>query len=190
MVDIWTNLLNGFGEIFSAPLKDLSILWLLTPVILFWLILEIYFGRYKKEALGWNTALGNGLNLFWIVVISLRSLSLKGSGLFSIDKLIFVIFIAIYSAFIIFISFTHKIKEKTFFLLASPTIIYYLSGIAILWIHNLITISIWLIIDLIILYLVILVLEAILKKFIPTASAEVEKEHELHLGEMPSENFK
>lgn len=185
MADIWTNLLHGFGEIFSAPLKDLSILWLLTPVILFWLILEIYFGRYKKEALGWNTALGNGLNLFWIVIISLRALFLKGSELFSIDKLIFVIFIAIYSAFIIFISFTHKIKEKIFFLFASPAIIYYLSGIGILWIHNLITISFWVIIDLIILYLVILILETILKKFIPIASAEVEKEHELHLGEIP-----
>ena len=141
MVDIWTNLLHGFREIFSAPLEDLSILWLLTPIILFWFILEIYFGRYKKETLGWNTALGNGLNLFWVVIISFRALFLKSSGLFSIDKLIFVIFIAIYSVFIVFISFTPKIKEKVFFLFASPTIIYYLSGIAILWIHNLITIS-------------------------------------------------
>ncbi|MFH0868161.1 MAG: hypothetical protein V1831_02525 [Candidatus Woesearchaeota archaeon] len=168
MADILLSILGGFEEIFSAPLKDLSILWLLLPVILFWFILEIYFGRYKKERLGWNTALGNGLNLFWVVIISFRALFEKGLELFSIDKLIFVIFISVYSAFIIFVSFTHKLKERIFFLFASPTIVYYLSGIAILWIHGLITISFWVIIDLIILYIIILILETILKKIIPS----------------------
>ena len=102
MVEIWINILSGFKEIFSAPFKDTSIWWLLTPIILFWLILEVYFGMYKGEKLGWNTALGNGLNLFWIVVISLKALFTQGLELFSIDKLIVVIFIAVYSAFIIF----------------------------------------------------------------------------------------
>ena len=115
MADIWVNILDGFNEIFSAPFKDVSIWWLLTPIILFWLVLEVYFGMYKGENLGWNTALGNGLNLFWIVVISLKALFTEGMGLFSMDKLVVVILIAIYSAFIIFISFTHKIKEKVFF---------------------------------------------------------------------------
>ena len=171
MSGAWVNILNGFREILSAPLRDLSILWLLAPVVLFWFILEVYFGRYKKESLGWNTALGNGLNLFWIVVISFRALFMD-TDLFSIDKLIFVIFITLYSAFIILISFTHKVREKIFFLFASPTIVYYLSGIAILWIHDLINIQLWVIIDLIVLYMVILILETILKKLIPPATRE------------------
>ena len=175
MVEIWANILSGFKEIFSAPFKDPSIWWLLTPIILFWLILEVYFGMYKGEKLGWNTALGNGLNLFWIVVISLKALFTKGLGLFSIDKLIVVIFIAIYSAFIISISFTHKIKEKIFFLFASPTIVYYLSAIAILWIHGLIDISFWVIIALILFYIIILILEIILRKLIPESSRGVEE---------------
>ncbi len=140
---------------------------------MFWFVLEVYFGIYKREKLGWNTALGNGLNLFWIVVISLKALFTKGMDLFSIDKLIVVIFIAVYSAFIISISFTHKLKEKIFFLFASPTTVYYLSGIAILWIHGLISISFWVIIDLIIFYMIIMVLEIILRKLVPSSSKDV-----------------
>ena len=172
MADIWVNILDGFNEIFSAPFKDVSIWWLLTPIILFWLVLEVYFGMYKRENLGWNTALGNGLNLFWIVVIILKALFTKGSDLFSIDKLIVVVVITVYSIFLIFISFTHKIKEKIFFVFASPTVVYYLSGIAVLWTHGLITINLWVVIDLIILYIIILILEVILRKIIPPAPAE------------------
>ena len=173
MADEWANILGGFKEILSAPFKDLSIWWLLAPIILFWLILEVYFGMYKREKLGWNTALGNGLNLFWIVVISLKALFTQGLKLFSIDKLIVVIIIAVYSAFIISVSFTHKLKENIFFLFASPTIVYYLSAIAVLWIHGLINITFWVIIDLVILYIIILILEVILRKLIPSAPSNI-----------------
>lgn len=180
MANIADNVLLGFKEIFSAPLKDTSIWWLLAPIILFWLVIEIYFGRHKKEKLGWNTALGNGLNMFWIVVISLKALFEQELGLSSLDKLAFVILIALYSAFIIFVSFTHKLKEKVFFLVSSPTAVYYLSAIAVLWIQDLLAINVWVAIDLLILYMIILVFESILKKLIPSAAAA---EHtELQLG--------
>lgn len=182
MVNAWDNLLWGFSEIFSSPLKDPSIWWLLAPIILFWFVIEIYFGRHKNERLGWNTALGNGLSMFWIVVISLKVLFEGQLGLHNLDKLVFVIFIALYSIFVIFISFTHRIKEGLFFLVASPTMVYYLSAIAILWIYGLLAMNIWVIIDLIIFYMVILVFETVLKKAIPPAAAA---EHvEMQLGRL------
>ncbi|MBL7055494.1 hypothetical protein ISS07_01120 [Candidatus Woesearchaeota archaeon] len=166
------NLLLGLKEIIFAPAKDASIWWLLTPIIFFWLIIEIYFGRYKTEKLGWNTALGNGLSMFWVVIISSKSLFNMDLGLFSFDKAIFIFVIAFYALFIIFISFTHKIKESVFFLFASPSAIYYLSAIAVLWIHNLLTITRWVMIDLMLLYVFVLIFETILKKMIPTAIHE------------------
>ncbi|MDP7476796.1 MAG: hypothetical protein QF655_04155 [Candidatus Woesearchaeota archaeon] len=172
MATVWANILDGFVEIFSAPFRDSSIWWVLTPIILFWLVLEVYFGMYKGEKLGWNTALGNGLNLFWVVVISLKALFTKNLELFSIDKLIAVIVIAVYSGFIISVSFTHKLKENIFFLFASPTTIYYLSGITILWIHGLINITLWVIIDLIIFYTVLMIFEIIMRKLISPASKD------------------
>jgi len=172
MAEIWINILAGFKEIFSAPFRDPSILWLLIPIILFWFILEIYFGKYKQEKIGWNTTLGYGLSMFWIVVISFKTLFENNFELFGIDKLIFLIIISAYSIFIIYVSFTHKLKEKIFFLFTSPTLVYYLLAIAILWVHGLLNISFWVFIDLIILYIIILILETIMKKLIPAASED------------------
>ncbi|MCH8067139.1 MAG: hypothetical protein IIC69_00995 [Nanoarchaeota archaeon] len=169
MAEIWINILAGFKEIFSAPFRDPSILWLLIPIMMFWFVLEIYFDKYKGEKIGWNTALGYGLSMFWIVVISLKTLFENNFELFSIDKLLFLILIALYSVFIIYVSFTHRLKEKIFFLFASPSLIYYLFGIAILLVHDLISLSLWVIIDLVILYIIILIIEFILRKLIPVA---------------------
>ena len=102
MSNTLTNILAGFGEIFSSPFKDHSIFWILIPIIVFWFVLEIYFGSYKKEKLGWNTALGYGLSMFWIVVISLRTLFANNFELFSIDKLLFV-FSLLYIPYLLFI---------------------------------------------------------------------------------------
>jgi len=169
MAGIWIGILSGFKEIFSAPFRDLTILWLLVPIMIFWFILEIYFGRYKEEKLGWNSALGYGLSMFWIVVISFRTMFENGFDLFSFDKLLFVVFIAIYSVFIIYISFTHRIKAKIFFLFTSPTLVYFLFGTAVLWVNGLLNITFWVIVDLIIFYLFILILEISLRKIIPSA---------------------
>ena len=175
MVDIsyiYNNILLGFKDIFTAPSRDLSILWILTPIILFWFLLEIYFGRFKQEKLGWNSAMGNGLSMFWIVVISLRALFSEKLILFTVGKLIFISLIGMYALFIIYISFSHKMRKKVSFLIASPTPVYFLSAIAILWIYGLIEMSRWIILDLVILYIFILIFEAILKKIIPTATHE------------------
>lgn len=169
MANIWENVLSGFKEIFLAPTRDLSILWLLIPIFLFWFTLEIYFGRYKEEKLGWNSALGYGLSMFWIVIISFRTLFANNFELFSIDKLLFVIFIALYSCFIIFVSFTHRMKAKIFFLFTSPTLVYFLFGIALLLVNDLLNVTFWVIVDLVIFYIIILIFELILKKIIPPA---------------------
>ena len=169
MATIWTNILDGFKEIFSSPFKDLTVLWLLAPIILFWLILEIYFGMHKEEKLGWNTALGNGLSISWVVVISLKTIFENNFALFSLDKLLYIIFIALYSCLIIYISFTHKLEKKIFFLFTSPTIIYYFLGIAVLWVNDALNISLWVFIDLVILYIVVLIFMTIVKKLLPEA---------------------
>ena len=189
MAEIWTNILTGFKEIFSAPLRDLSVLWLLAPIILFWIIMEVYFGRYKEEKLGWNSALGYGLSMFWIVVISFKTLFENNFELFSIDKLLFVIVVAAYSVFIIFISFTHRLKEKIFFLFTSPTMVYFLFGVAVLLVNDLLNVTLWVIIDLIILYILILIFETILKKLIPAAPSSSmsgkDSELDMPMGNMP-----
>jgi len=82
----------------------------------------------------------------------------------------------LYSFFIIINSFTHKITRKVSFLLASPKVTYYLSGVAILWTYGKLDINTWVLIDLVIFYGFVLLVELILKKFI--------KEKDSGLGDM------
>lgn len=163
---ILSNLWTALGEIFKSMFRDPSIWWFLAPIILFWIILEIYFSEYKEEKLGWNTALGNGLSAFWILTVCMKYLFEDHMKNFELSKFIALILILGYAVFIIINSFSHKLKEKVSFLLASPTITYYLSGTAILWTYGQLKITIWVLIDLILLYGLILLIELILKKSI------------------------
>ncbi len=171
---ILLNLWAAFLEILRSIFHDLSILWFLGPILLFWLLLEVYFSRYKKEELGWNTALGNGLSVFWILIISIKYLFENGMEKFEWPKFIALVLILFYAIFIIINSFEHKLNAKVSFLLASPTIVYYLSGIAILWTFGGLKITIWVLIDLILCYGLVLLFELLLKKLIKGKGSDID----------------
>ena len=68
------EMLAGYGDIFSAPFKSMEALWILIPLFIVWIVLEIYFARFKKEELGWNTALANGITLGWLTLQGMKAL--------------------------------------------------------------------------------------------------------------------
>ena len=129
MAAIGIEMLSALKEIAKAPFHDTSVLWVLAPVILFWIVLVIYFDEHKKEKLGWNTALGNGISMFWITVGLMRYIFETRS--FAFQKLMIVILVLAYALFVAVISFAHTFNAKTTYMLASPTPVYYLSSIAV-----------------------------------------------------------
>lgn len=163
---ILQNILQGFVEIFKSPFKDLSILWVLTPILLFWILLEIYFDRYQTEELGWNTALGNGLSVFWVTLTCMRYLFETQRTNFQWIKFLAIILILLYAIFIILNSFWHKLKKNWSFIISSPTPIYFLSLVVVLWTYGQLIITKWIILDLIILYIIIGFIELGIKKLI------------------------
>ena len=165
----WSSLWLAFKEIIRAPFVDSSIWWVLAPVILFWFVLEIYFTKHKGEELGWNTALGNGISLTWITVTLMKYLFEASFANFKWGAFILVLLIMLYGFFIAYISFKHLFTSKTTFILASPTPIYYLAGIAILWAYGTLVITWYIILDLILIYLVIVGVLELVKKFVPEA---------------------
>jgi len=169
MVSFGLNLWLALKQILSAPFKDASIWWVLAPVILFWLVLEIYFTKHKGEELGWNTALGNGISLTWITVTLMKYLSENKFAAFTKPKFALVISIMLYGFFIAYISFKHSFSDKTTFLLASPTPIYFLAGVSILWAYGVLFINIYVIIDLLLIYLLTLGIVHMFKRFSPEA---------------------
>jgi len=131
---IFAELIGGFGEIFSSPFRDLSALWLIIPLFLLWFVLAVYFAIYSTEPLGWNTALGNGICMFWVFVSLLAYLF----GKQTIDwiKVVSLLILFGYALFIIIVSFKHSIKERVFFVLASPTVLFFFSWIAVVWAYG------------------------------------------------------
>lgn len=158
----------AFKDIAAAPFQQLSVWWFLTPIIIFWIILEVYFGKHKSEELGWNTALSNGMALVWVNIESMRFLWQNHPEPFWL-RFVIVSTILCYGFFIIFISFTHKLSSKTTYALASPNPIYYFSYISVLWGHGVLTLTWWVFLDLIIIYPIILLFFAIIKKILPRA---------------------
>jgi len=126
----------------------------------------------KNEELGWNTALGNGLSVFWVLIISLKYL-FDSKENFEWMKFFALLVIMFYAVFIIINSFSHKLKEKASFLLASPTITYYLSAVAILWTYGKLEITMWVLIDLAVFYGFVLLIELILKKVIKGKDTDI-----------------
>jgi hypothetical protein len=162
------EMILGFVEIFSSPFKDLTVIWVLAPIVFMWLVLEIYFGKHKSEKLGWNTALGNGMTMLWISLNLIKYLFAETPP----DKWIkFAVMLAflIYGLMVIFTSFKHKVSEKTAFMVAAPTPIYYFAGIATLWAYGTLDISFIILLDIVLLFFIILILTKILQHFLKSA---------------------
>lgn len=61
-------------EILLAPFAGGEILWIVVPLIFTLLVMETYFGRYARDELGWNTAVGNALVLLFVAMDLFRTL--------------------------------------------------------------------------------------------------------------------
>ena len=160
------NLLNGLSHIAAAPFENLEIWWYVFPILALWITLEFYFGFYKSESMGWNTALGNSFSFAWVNIEGMRVLFEKGPELFWFRFGILALAIS-YSILIIYLVFTHKIKDKYAFLAASPHLIYFLSAVSILWMHGTLIIDLWVLIDLILIFFLTIIFFFLIKKILP-----------------------
>ena len=63
-----TEVFSRFVDLVTAPYYHRELLWITIPLIIVLLLMEFYFGRYEKEELGWNTAVGNALVLLFVAM--------------------------------------------------------------------------------------------------------------------------
>jgi len=161
-------------NIFLAPFQQPAIFWEIGPFILLWIAMELYFGTHKKEKLGWNTALGNGLSLFWVIISGMKQIFLNGMENFTLGRFIILLAITLYALFIIFTSFKHSFSNKFQFLIASPGPMYYFSLIALLFAHNLLQLEWLTIIAVFVLFIMIQLLTLFFRLFLPELSEDTE----------------
>jgi len=171
------EMLLGFKDIFSAPFRSIEALWILVPLFILWIVLEIYFAKYKTEKLGWNTALANGITLGWLTLEGMRSLFTTKPDAF-LFRFIANFVIIVYAGLIIYSSFTHKISERWNFIIASPTPVYFLGIFSVMWGFGTLDITGYVLLDLLILFIIINILIFILRKFVKPGVGQTK-------GEMP-----
>lgn len=58
---VWDRIVN----LIEAPVLNKEMLWIVIPILVALVLMQLYFGRNKDEAIGWNTAFGNAIVLLF-----------------------------------------------------------------------------------------------------------------------------
>lgn len=162
------ELLAEMKNIFIGVSKQPSLLWQIAPLIVLWVLLEIYFGRYNKEKLGWNTALGNGISMVWIVLSALQfTFSNQQSLRVTWPLFVSLFLIAGYALLIVVVSFKHSLKSKWVYLIASPSPVYYFSIISLMIAHQVILLHFVSIVAIFVIFIFLMLVFFVLRLLIP-----------------------
>lgn len=117
--DVLLQSYGRFLEILKTPFHTPDILWIITPLVISTIFIALYFGRYKKEELGWNTAFGNSIVLLFATVDLLRLLYGRGILLqFNVQNAIVGILLT-EAIFMMIMNFYHILPKKFAFGLSS-----------------------------------------------------------------------
>lgn len=116
-------------ELARAPLDNPEMIWIVAPLLMATIFMTLYFARYKKEELGWNTAFGNTM-VFLFVALNIIKEMYYQEGVGSIDNIFSNnLYFSISSGLIIasivlmYLTYMHLIpKRLAFFLFAAAPI--------------------------------------------------------------------
>ena len=126
---IFQELIPRLLELFTDPWLHRESLWIILSTIFIAVLIEMYFGRYKSEELGWNTAFSNSISLFWVGVILLRVIFAENnivmilSDPVLIKKLIIIGIFLFWIFLLLFFNFFHILPKRFAFLISSATFI-------------------------------------------------------------------
>jgi hypothetical protein len=137
------DLFNRGVNIVEAPIHVPDMLWMLLPLLATLLLMEFYFGRYKDEELGWNTAFGNALVLTFVAIDLFRHIY-EPSGMTVLQfvaaigdiKIILPLWIMGLALLLILIDFFHFVSKKVAYIISSPTYINLIALLGIIVIYS------------------------------------------------------
>lgn len=175
--NIWIRTL----EIATEPLKVKSMLWILIPLLSTLFMMELYFGRYKKEQLGWNSAVSNSIVLFfvsfnllgWLYQNNMLIFITKPTNIEIATAKSFIAIIILFESFLLMVlNFFHAFRGKFAFELSSPLIMNYIGVISIIIIYSNIPLDYVTLISVIFIFILFALFFWILKFMVPTAPSK------------------
>lgn len=102
----------------TAPMNNPELLPTLLPIIFGGVVIELYFGKFSKESLGWNTSVGNAIIWVTTALTLLMTTQLTSGERMAAYALLFV------GIFVSYMDFFHKWPETIAFIVSSSGIIY------------------------------------------------------------------
>lgn len=135
-------LIQQITDLIKAPINHPEMFGIAIPLVITLLVLEFYFGRYKREKLGWNTALGNSLvllfvafNLFQYLYNIYHPTSLYGLFTSSIKPWI-ALGLIFEGAFLLIINYFHLLPSSLSFMLSAHLPVNLSAYVAIVFVYT------------------------------------------------------
>ncbi|MBD3249334.1 hypothetical protein GF336_04780 [Candidatus Woesearchaeota archaeon] len=129
MIENIINILLLAKDILIGPFIDSSILWIVLPLILILILIDLYFGRHRSEELGWNSAFSNSISMLWICIIIFRFLFQEYGFEITLSPIAVKEFaiagiLALWVIVILTLNFFHIVPKKFAFIISSSKSVY------------------------------------------------------------------
>ncbi len=176
MIDILlnfvTNLSERFMELLLAPINYPETLWMVIPVLITLFLIELYFGRYKAEELGWNSAFGNSLVLIFVSIDMVRLLYTQqgiNAFLYVNPKVALIIAVVIEGVALTLMAFYHVLPRSLAFNFSNALPMNFIAFISVLLVYTNIKIDFYTVLSAFGLMAILVVILSILKFIEPKA---------------------
>lgn len=143
------TLFTRLWELASAPFRFPEVQWIVLPLLVTLILLEVYFFRNTDEELGWNTAVANGLVLLFIGIDLTRHLfdyvtpsqvfativaAAKEGG--EVGAFMVPLFLLLYGTVITVLSFFHLLPKAIAYKLANHAPVNFLAYVAAVAVYS------------------------------------------------------
>ena len=173
-------------EILQQPIVNRNMLWILLPLLVALFLMELYFGHYKEEELGWNSAVSNSIVLFFVgmnlcaylfsknMLVGLTAVTPETLEIAS-QKTFIAFIILLESIFLLILNFFHLVSKRFAFGISSTLIMNFVGLIGIILVYSDIPIDVSLIPAILFLFVVAVLFFWILQSLEPKVEEEEEE---------------
>lgn len=156
-------------ELFSAPVHQPLMWWELGPLLVALVVIELYFGRYKREPVGWNSAVSNALVLVFVGSNLMHYLFLEELLNFSNAQSWIPLGLIAFGLLLVALDFFHALPESIAFGISSVLMLNALALVGVLIVYTGVPIDSLTLTTAGVLLLVILALFKLIHLFQPSA---------------------
>lgn len=184
------SILPRFTEIISSPFETPEMLWIAFPLLIVILFMQLYFGRWRNEKLGWASAFANWITLLFVSVNLFREMMVRYTLIASAPPSVvyilpaiplgqkfiplsvlykFMLIFALFFVSILFmiVLFAHAIPKRASYIISSPLAVYTFAFIMIAIVYSDLPLDFPTFIAALLVYILILFIFKFIKSLVP-----------------------